>query len=134
MNHLGLLSINQYPETSIEYPVSRNQHQKKVDIFLSQLNKNPYAPQVDITLESDLLNQLIEQQKVVKTSDGVFFSKAAYDEGVKKITDYIKSKGKVNVGEVRDMLKTSRKYAMALVEYLDEKKITKRIGDDRVLR
>ena len=41
--------------------------------------------------------------------------------------------GKVSLGEVRDMFKTSRKYAQALLEYLDSKKITRRVGDERVL-
>ena len=32
------------------------------------------------------------------------------------------------------MFNTSRKYAMALLEYMDAKKITRRVGDDRVVR
>jgi len=35
---------------------------------------------------------------------------------------------------VRDTLKTSRKYALALLEYTDEQRVTKRVGDARVLR
>jgi len=34
---------------------------------------------------------------------------------------------------VRDLLGTSRKYAQALLEHLDEEKITRRVGDERVL-
>jgi hypothetical protein len=32
------------------------------------------------------------------------------------------------------MFETSRKYAKALLEYMDEKKLTKRVGDERVAR
>ena len=46
----------------------------------------------------------------------------------------MKSKGKITVAEVRDLLSTSRKYALALMEYMDEQKITRRVGDERVLR
>jgi selenocysteine-specific elongation factor len=35
---------------------------------------------------------------------------------------------------VRDQFNTSRKYAVGLLEYLDEKRVTKRVGDARVLR
>jgi selenocysteine-specific elongation factor len=35
---------------------------------------------------------------------------------------------------VRDLFDTSRKYALALLEYLDAKGITKRVGDERILR
>jgi selenocysteine-specific elongation factor len=41
--------------------------------------------------------------------------------------------GKITLAEVRDMFNTSRKYAQAVLEYMDEIKLTKRIGDDRVL-
>ena len=110
------------------------QQQAKIDSFLNTLNKNPYSPSSDITLESDLLNLLIEQRQVVKVSDGVFFSASAYSEMVDKVIAYARSKGKVTLAEVRDMLGTSRKYAQALLEYMDEKKLTRRIGDERVLR
>jgi selenocysteine-specific elongation factor len=110
------------------------QQQAKIDIFLNALNKNPYSPPGDITLEPDLLNLLLEQQRVVKVSEGVVFSASAYNEMVGKVSAHAKAKGKVTLAEVRDMLGTSRKYAQALLEYMDEKKLTRRIGDERVLR
>jgi selenocysteine-specific elongation factor len=107
--------------------------QEKVDAFLKSLAKTPYAPPADLIPEADLLNLLIEQRKVVKVSESVVFSAQAYNEMTEKITAYIKSKGKVTLGEVRDLFQTSRKYAQALMENLDEKKVTKRVGDERVL-
>jgi selenocysteine-specific elongation factor len=63
----------------------------------------------------------------------VVFSTEAYNEMVEKVIAHIKEKGNVSVAEVRDMFSTSRKYVLALLEYLDEKKITRRVGDERVL-
>jgi len=110
------------------------QQQERIDNFLRALKDDPYSPPGDIALEPDLLNLLVEQQQVVKVSDGVVFYAAAYEEMVNKVTAYAKAKGKVTLAEVRDMLGTSRKYAQALLEYMDERKITRRIGDERVLR
>ncbi|MFC2016652.1 selenocysteine-specific translation elongation factor [Chloroflexota bacterium] len=107
--------------------------QTKVDAFLQSLVKNPYAPPSDVIPEPDLLNLLVEQHQVVKVSGDVIFSTSAYNEMVEKVTSYVKARGKVTLAEVRDLLKTSRKYARALMEHLDEKKITRRIGDERVL-
>jgi selenocysteine-specific elongation factor len=76
---------------------------------------------------------LIAQGKVVKVSDSIVFAATAYHEMVAKITAQIKAGGKVGLGETRDMFGTSRKYAQALLEYLDREKITRRVGDDRVL-
>lgn len=107
--------------------------QAKIDAFLQSLVKNPYAPPGDFIPEPDLLNLLVEQRQVVKVSDSVVFSTSAYNEMVEKVTSHIKAQGKVTLAEVRDLFKTSRKYAQAFLEHLDEKKITRRIGDERVL-
>ena len=107
--------------------------QAKVDAFLSSLAGNPYAPPGDLNPGTDLLNLLIEQHRVVKVGDGVVFAAAAYGEMVKKVTAYIRAHGKVTLAEVRDLFQTSRKYAQALLEHLDGEKITRRVGDERVL-
>jgi len=107
--------------------------QAKVDVFLKSLRDNPYAPPADLIPEADVLGQLIARQEVVKVAEGVVFSTKAYNEMVEKVTGHIKAQGKVTLAEVRDMLRTSRKYAQALLEYLDSKKITRRVGDERVL-
>ena len=46
----------------------------------------------------------------------------------------IQSKGEVSAGDVRDHFNTSRKYAIALLEYMDATHITQRVGDVRTLR
>lgn len=118
--------------TSYKVTLTQSQ-QARLDAFFKSLVENPYAPHSDLTPEPDILNLLIERQQVVKVHDNVVFSVSAYNEMVEKITDYIKTHGKVTVAEVRDMFNTSRKYVLALLEYLDEKKITRRVGDERVL-
>ncbi len=107
--------------------------QAKIDTFLKSLADNPYAPPSELIPEPDLLNILIEQGRVVKVSDSVVFSKATYDEMLAEITACIRDKGKISLGETRDMFGASRKYAQALLEYLDREKVTRRVGDDRVL-
>jgi selenocysteine-specific elongation factor len=107
--------------------------QGKIDAFLKSLEANPFSPPTDLIPEPDLLNMFIGQGKVVKVSDNVVFSAKAYDEMRTKITAQIRKNGKITLGEVRDMFGTSRKYVQALLEYLDREKVTKRVGDDRVL-
>lgn len=107
--------------------------QGKVDAFLKSLAEQPHAPPSELIPEPDLLNMLVGQGRVVKVSDSVVFARSVFDEMLEKITARIKSSGRVGLGEVRDMFGTSRKYAQALLEYLDREKITRRVGDDRVL-
>ena len=47
---------------------------------------------------------------------------------------HIEHEGSITLAQARDMFGTSRKYAQALLEHLDEIGVTKRVGDERVLR
>ncbi len=107
--------------------------QAKIDAFLRSLAQNPYAPPSDLIPEPDLLNLLVAQHKVVKVSDSVVFSASVYSEMVERVTSHTKARGTVTLAEVRDLFNTTRKYAQALLEHLDKRKITRRIGDERVL-
>ncbi|MFC2024055.1 selenocysteine-specific translation elongation factor [Chloroflexota bacterium] len=107
--------------------------QASLDIFLKSLRDKPYAPPAELIPEPDLLNLLIARRQVIKVAGDVVFSTAAYNEMVARITAHLKEAGRIKVAEVRDMFKTSRKYAVALLEHLDGAKITRRVGDERVL-
>jgi selenocysteine-specific elongation factor len=104
-----------------------------INAFLITLIKNPYNPPSESIPESDLINLLVQQNKVVKVSEEVVFSTAAYSEMVNKVISYLKTKDKASLAEIRDLLNTSRKYTMALLEHLDGRKITRRVEEYRVL-
>jgi selenocysteine-specific elongation factor len=107
--------------------------QSGIDAFMKSLAASPFSPPSELIPEPDLLNMLIGQGRVVKVSDNVVFAAPVYRDMVAKITGRIKDQGRITLGEVRDMFGTSRKYAQALLEYLDGEKVTRRVGDDRVL-
>ncbi|MFQ5827039.1 MAG: selenocysteine-specific translation elongation factor [Dehalococcoidia bacterium] len=110
------------------------EQQAAIKSFLDSLARHPYSPPSELTLDRELLGLLIEQRQVVKVSDSVVFPTSAYEEMVGLVTSHIKSQGKITLAEVRDLLGTSRKYAQALMEHLDARGVTRRIGDERVLK
>ena len=110
------------------------EQKKKIDAYIKALASSPFSPPPETTIEPELLNILIGQRKVVKVADNVVFTTDACDQMTRKIIDHIKTHGQITVAEVRDKFSTSRKYALALMEYLDNQKITRRVGDGRVLR
>jgi selenocysteine-specific elongation factor len=69
---------------------------------------------------------------VVDVGDGVVFAATAWHEIVTWVLTTIDTQGSVSVAQMRDRFDTSRKYALAVMEYLDAKKITKRHDDVRV--
>ena len=78
--------------------------------------------------------QIVERGLVVKTSGDVVFGCQAYEEMTGKIMKHIRTAGSITIGDVRNMFTTSRKYALALLEHMDDQGLTQRIGDSRILR
>jgi selenocysteine-specific elongation factor len=131
----GILAIEGPSVYLPQHQVTPSPEQRSVmDDYVRFLESNPYSPPTAEPPEPDLLNLLEQENSVVKVSETVVFSAPAYQEMVDRITEHLKSNGKISVAEVRDLFNTSRKYALALMEHLDQRRITRRVGDDRVLR
>ena len=52
---------------------------------------------------------------------------------IENLRSFFSKKPDMTVAEFRDVLQTSRKYALPFLEYLDSNKITMRVGDVRKL-
>ena len=89
--------------------------------------------------DSKKARQIIEDMhksgELIKISPAAYMYSEAYEKVLKSIKA-LAEKSEDNtftLAEFRDAHATSRKYAMAVLEYLDKKKITKLVGDRRVL-
>lgn len=123
------------PEHRVKFSADQ---ERQVQELLAAFKKSPYTPpsvaNSEAIVGTEVLNALIQQRRLVQVSEDVLFLKETYEEMVKRVINHIKEKGTITVAQVRDMFAASRKYALALMEHLDEHKVTKRVGDERVLR
>ena len=110
------------------------QMEQQAAAYLKALEQEPYSPPSDRPIDPELLAVLIDRGQVVKVNESVVFASSACQEMSEKIIDHLKAKGSITVGEARTMFNTSRKYVLPLLEYLDQQQITRRVGDERVLR
>ena len=108
--------------------------EQEASAYITQLEKEPYSPVTDLSIDSELLNALIDQGKVVKVNDSVIFTSTSYQTMTGQITAHLREKGSITVAEARTLFNSSRKYMLPLLEYLDQQRITRRVGDERVLR
>jgi selenocysteine-specific elongation factor len=76
---------------------------------------------------------LIDNGVVVRIAAGVYFHRNAVDEAIRRVRAYLEEHGQMTAAQFRDMVGTSRKYAVPLMEYLDALRVTRRIGDVREL-
>ena len=112
--------------------------QHAVDAAMAAIRGNPFGPpsvgDLEATLGPALLDHLVASGSLVKLSPAIVFDCDAYRDAERRVVAYLEEHGQITLGEVRDLLGTSRKYAQALIEYLDRMRVTKRVGDARVLR
>ena len=101
--------------------------------LLAALRSQPFSPPA-LDGDDDLLSYLEGRGDVVWVGEGIVFAAEAYREMVGRVVAHLRERQTVTLAQVRDLLGTSRKYAQALLEHMDEERITRRVGDERVLR
>jgi selenocysteine-specific elongation factor len=110
------------------------EQQAEADAYVEALAAQPYAPPIDRRPGPELLSYLEDAGRVVAVDADVVFEANAYREMVDRITEHLGERGSITLARVRDMFGTSRRYAQALLEHLDARRVTRRVGDERVLR
>jgi len=112
--------------------------QAKVDGLTQKFRENPFStPSVkDCQNEvgEDVFSALIDMKELVLVSQDVVFARQDYEKMIHQIREAILQQGSIQLSQVRDMFKTSRKYAQALLEHMDTIGITIREGDNRKLK
>lgn len=79
-----------------------------------------------------VLSELTKKGILVKAGTGVLMHKEHWERALGVLREYLASHPQITLGEFRDLLGTSRKYAVMLLETYDQMKITKKVGDARV--
>lgn len=98
---------------------------------VKQLAKN-----LSISVEeiSQLLSILEDKKEIVKVKEGIFFDVKSFEEAKIKLMETINKEGKITLAKFRDILRTSRKYSEALLNFFDKEGLTVRIEDYRILK
>ncbi len=127
----------------IGFEIKLNPEQKDIkNELFTKINEGEFSPPKFKAItegkenieEYKKVNDLLHKNgELIKISQEISLSKDNYNLGKEKIINYIEKNGKITLAEVREELSTSRQYAMALLEHLDEVKVTKRDGNERKL-
>jgi selenocysteine-specific elongation factor len=82
----------------------------------------------------DLLRLLAAEGRVIRINDSLYLDKTVLETIKADLMKFLQDKKEIIVAEFRDLAKTSRKFAVPILEYFDSQKFTQRVGDKRVLR
>jgi selenocysteine-specific elongation factor len=80
-----------------------------------------------------IVTLLLRDKVLVKISADLVFHRGALAELRQKIIALKGTTPKIDVAQFKELTGVSRKYAIPLLEYLDRERITKRVGDERII-
>jgi selenocysteine-specific elongation factor len=81
-----------------------------------------------------LLQILLREKNLVRVSPEFIFHPQALAQLKERLAGYKKAKGdRISVPIFKELTGITRKYAIPLLEYLDRERVTRRVGDDRVI-
>jgi selenocysteine-specific elongation factor len=88
---------------------------------------------VDKARAQKIVTLLLRDKVLVKVSDDLLFHRDALDDLRRLMAQEKAKSSKINVARFKDLTGVTRKYAIPLLEYLDRERITRRVGDERVI-
>ncbi|GAX90795.1 selenocysteine-specific translation elongation factor [Effusibacillus lacus] len=139
----GRLEVKQDRIRLVGYtvPLSSKEQQMMQDI-LKKFREQAYQPPTlqellaaykgQDKIVQGIVSLLKETDALVEVEEGILFAKETIEQ-TPQILRKISGDDGFSVAEFRDHVGTSRKFALALLEYMDRVKITKRMEDKRVL-
>jgi selenocysteine-specific elongation factor len=97
--------------------------------LVARLDASPFSPpDVD---DPGLARALVRHGTLVDVG-GIMFTASAVDRARALVAEQLARQGTISVADARDLLATSRKYVVPLLEHFDREGLTRRRGDARV--
>lgn len=81
----------------------------------------------------DAVHYLAQHDVIVRLEEGVYIADTALNQAIDAVTRALRANGELSTGDLRNALDTNRRFAVLILELLDSRRITRRLGDKRVL-
>jgi selenocysteine-specific elongation factor len=88
---------------------------------------------VDKLRAQKIVTLLLRDKILIKISEDLVFHQSALVELRQKLVALKTASPRIDVARFKELTGVSRKYAIPLLEYLDRERVTKRLGDERVI-
>ena len=94
---------------------------------------SPAQLEADHGLGRELVAALAERGDVVRIGTEAVFLPEAVTRFARVVVDELVASGSITVARARDLSGSSRKHVLPLLQFLDDRGVTRRQGDDRIL-
>ncbi len=110
---------------------------RQIEQLKKIMDRAPFSPPSRLELEKELgkraVDAFIDLEYLIPLTSDIVLSSTTYSKVLERTKQFIHENGNISVAQLRDLIGTSRKYAVAFLEFLDNEKITIRQGDFRKL-
>jgi len=112
--------------------------QKIKDGVLKRLKEEDMTPSlvkdyIDTKEKEEVIEGLLEEQLIVRVSEDLIYDKKVIDRFQEQVIEIIKANNGMTMNDFRDKYGLSRKFTIALLDYFDKIKFTRRVGEKRLL-
>jgi selenocysteine-specific elongation factor len=80
-----------------------------------------------------IVSLLAKEGRLIKVSENLIFHVESIQKLKQLLAGYKANNDRIDVGKFKDLTGISRKYAIPLLEFLDRERVTRRVGDFRVI-
>ncbi|PYR83112.1 MAG: hypothetical protein DMG18_13510, partial [Acidobacteria bacterium] len=80
-----------------------------------------------------IIQLMLKENTLVKVNEEMLIHRTTVDKLIADVKALKSKSAKIAVGEFKDLTGVSRKFAIPLLEYLDRQRVTRRVGDERVI-
>ncbi len=88
----------------------------------------------DVSEVRKVVGLLVEDGTIIRAKEDIYFHAEAVEKLKGELTQFLRSHHEITTAQFKELTKVSRKYAIPLIEYFDNSKITIRVGEKRLLR
>lgn len=88
---------------------------------------------IDQTRAQKIVTLLLRDKTLIKVSDDLVFHQSALVGLRQQLLIQRAKSSKIDIARFKDLTGVSRKYAIPLLEYLDRERVTRRVGDERII-
>jgi len=91
------------------------------------------ALKLDRNTARKLVHLMLKENALIKITEELLVDRAAIDKLIADLRALKSRNPKFGVGEFKNLAGVTRKHAIPLLEYLDRQRVTRRVGDERMI-
>jgi selenocysteine-specific elongation factor len=137
----GLIEENKNLISLTDFKVVLNDSEKEImEKIIKEYKNNLFAPdslsEIIDQFENQekaeaVFNYLLSEGKLIRLKEDIYLYKTALDKAKDELKEYFKENETIELAEFRDLLSSTRKYALPILEKFDRDNFTIRDGDQR---